>query len=443
MSIRRRLLFWLLTSVLAGGLLAAGVVFFQALGEASEIFDYQLRQVALTLRDRSFSTAALAEALQGDEALDLAIQVWSAEGSLLYDSLPGAGLPSVVQLGFSTVALPGGAWRVYAVQQRGLTIQVSQPVAVRDRLAAQAAWRTLLPFLVALPLMGLLIWRLVGRELAPLERTAAAVSRRSPSSLAPISAADAPEEVRALIQALNSLLGRLESALASQRRFVADAAHELRSPLTALTLQLQLATRARSERKRTQAHDALRQGVERATRLVEQLLALARQSPDAPAERVVPVDLADIARLAVEHHGAEAAAKRLDIGITVDGPAAIPGEPAALAILADNLVGNAVRYTPAGGTVRVTTGQDGRGAFLAVADDGPGIPPGDRERVFARFYRGENAEGPGSGLGLAIVKEVADRHGAAVSLEEGLGGRGLCVRVEFLRSAARAALSPA
>ena len=141
MSIRRRLLFWLLTSVLAGGLLAAGVVFFQALGEASEIFDYQLRQVALTLRDRSFNTAALAEALQGDEALDLAIQVWSSDGSLLYDSLPGAGMPSFVQIGFSTVALAGGAWRVYAVQQRGLTIQVSQPVAVRDRLAAQAAWR--------------------------------------------------------------------------------------------------------------------------------------------------------------------------------------------------------------------------------------------------------------------------------------------------------------
>lgn len=398
MSLRRRLLFWLLTSVLAGGLLAAGVVFFQALGETNEIFDYQLRQLALTLRDRSFSTAALAEALQGEEALDLAIQVWSPDGSLLYDSLPGAGLASLVHLGFSTVSTPGGAWRVFAVQQRGLTIQVAQPTAVRDRLAAQAAWRTLMPFLVALPLMGLLIWRLVGRELAPLERTAAAVSRRSPASLAPIPAAGAPEEMRALIDAVNALLGRLDAALASQRRFVADAAHELRSPLTALSLQLQLATRARSEEKRAQAHEALRRGVERATRLVEQLLALARQSP---------------------------------------------GEPAALAILADNLVGNAVRYTPADGTVRVTTGRDAGGAFLTVADDGPGIAPDERERVFHRFYRGENADGPGSGLGLAIVKEVADRHGASVSLEEGLGGRGLRVRVEFPYAAASAALRPA
>ncbi len=442
MSLRRRLLFWLLTSVLAGGLLAAGVVFFQALGETNEIFDYQLRQLALTLRDRSFSTAALAEALQGEEALDLAIQVWSPDGSLLYDSLPGAGLPSLVHLGFSTVSTPRGAWRVFAVQQRGLTIQVAQPTAVRDRLAAQAAWRTLMPFLVALPLMGLLIWRFVGRELAPLERTAAAVSRRSPASLAPIPAAGAPEEMRALIDAVNALLGRLDAALASQRRFVADAAHELRSPLTALSLQLQLATRARSEEKRAQAHEALRRGVERATRLVEQLLALARQSPDAPAEPAVPVDLSDIARLAVEHHAAAATAKRLDVALATSTPVAIPGEPAALAILADNLVGNAVRYTPADGTVRVTTGRDAGGAFLTVADDGPGIAPDERERVFHRFYRGENADGPGSGLGLAIVKEVADRHGASVSLEEGLGGRGLRVRVEFPYAAASAALRP-
>lgn len=443
MSLRRRLLFWLLTSVLAGGLLAAGVVFFQALGETSEIFDYQLRQLALSLRDRSFSSAALAEALQGEEALDLAIQVWSPDGSLLYDSLPGSGLPSVVHLGFSTVAAPGGAWRTYAVQQRGLTIQVSQPVAVRDRLAAQAAWRTLMPFLVAIPLMGLLIWRLVGRELAPLERTAAAVSRRSPVSLAPIPSDGAPEEMRALIDALNSLLGRLDSALASQRRFVADAAHELRSPLTALSLQLQLATRARSEEKRAAAHEALRRGVERATRLVEQLLALARQSPDAPADPVVPVDLSGIARLALEHHAAAAAAKRLDIAHAATTPVTIPGEPAALAILADNLVGNAVRYTPANGTVRVETGRDARGAFLAVADDGPGIAPGERERVFHRFYRGENADGPGSGLGLAIAKEVADRHGAGLFLEEGLAGRGLRVRVDFPQAGASSALSPA
>ncbi len=443
MSLRRRLLFWLLTSVLAGGLLASSVVFFQALGETNAIFDYQLRQLALSLRDRQFSRAAVVEALQGEDVPDLAIQAWAPDGTLLYDSAPGAGLPSVVRLGLSTLSTPRGAWRLYATQLRGLTIQVAQPTAVRDRLAAQAAGRTLLPFLVALPLMGLLIWRLVGRELAPLERTAEAVARRSPASLEPIPAGDAPEEMRGLIDSLNTLLGRLDAALESQRRFVADAAHELRSPLTALSLQLQLATRARTEEKRAQAHESLRQGVERATRLVEQLLALARQSPDAPAEPLAPVDLAALARGAVEHHAAAAAAKGLDLACVGAGPLAIQGERGALAVLADNLVGNAVRYTPAEGRVRVSTGADAGTAFLTVADDGPGIPPGERERVFHRFYRGADAGGPGSGLGLAIVKEVADRHGATVTLSDGLGGRGLRVRVAFPPAAARAALSPA
>jgi len=316
-------------------------------------------------------------------------------------------------------------------------------MAVRNRLAERAAFRTLLPFLVALPLMGLLIWRLVGRELAPLERTAVAVSRRNPGSLDPIAADDAPEELRPLIAALNDLLARLHAALDSQRRFVADAAHELRSPLTALSLQLQLATRARSDAKRAAAHDSLRQGVERATRLVEQLLALARHSPDAPVAADEPVDLAQVAREAVAHHAHAAAAKSLTLTYTGNAPVTVTGDRAGLAVLAENLVANAVRYTPGGGAVRVSAGRDGGFAFLSVADDGPGIPAHERERVFDRFYRGEGAAGPGSGLGLAIVKDVAERHGASVRLEDGGGGRGLRVRVSFPLPAERVALSPA
>ena len=443
MSLRRNLLFWILTSVFVGGVLAAAVVFFQALGEANEIFDYQLRQIALTLRDRSFSTVALAEALKGEEKVDLAIRVWGVHGELLYDSRPGAGLPVALRLGLDTVAAPTGTWRSYTVQQRGLTIQVAQPEAVRDRLALGAAARTLLPFVVALPLMGFLIWRQVGRALAPLERTAQAVARRSPTSLEPLPRAGAPEEMRPLIHAINDLLGRLDVALGSQRRFVADAAHELRNPLTALSLQLQLAARARTDETRASAHEALRQGVDRATHLVEQLLALARQSPGAPAEPTVPVDLAFIARISQSRHAAAAAAKGIDLAI--DGLASVPvqGEPSALSRLADNLVDNAVRYTPAGGTVRIAAGNDSRGAWLAVTDDGPGIPPSERERVFDRFYRLGAANVPGSGLGLAIVKEVADRHGARVRLEDGPEGHGLRVRVDFPVATAREALSPA
>ncbi len=180
MSIRHRLLVWLLSSVLAGGLLAAGVVFFQARSEANELFDYQLRQLALTLRDRSYSARQLAEVLQGEEALDFVIQVWASDGTPLYVSHPQLAVPTAVQLGFSDGETPDGRWRLFAIQQRGLTIEVAQPFAARDALAFAAAWRMLIPFLVALPLMGLLIWRLVGRELRFLESTAQAVARRTP-----------------------------------------------------------------------------------------------------------------------------------------------------------------------------------------------------------------------------------------------------------------------
>ncbi|HEX4780858.1 MAG TPA: hypothetical protein VH301_08910, partial [Usitatibacter sp.] len=171
MSIRRRLLVWLLAAVLAGGLTAAGVVFFQARAEANDLFDYQLRQLALTLRDRTFIPSEFAEALKGEDALDFAIQVWGADGTKLYESHRSLRVPGAVQLGFTTQDSASGRWRIFAIQQRGLTIQVAQPVVVRDRLAVEAALRTLLPFLVALPLMGLLIWRLVGQEMKVLEST--------------------------------------------------------------------------------------------------------------------------------------------------------------------------------------------------------------------------------------------------------------------------------
>ena len=259
MSIRRRLLVVLLSAVLAGGIVAASVVFFQARAEVDEIFDYQLRQLALTLRDRTYLTQQLGEALQGEEAYDFVIQVWGPDGTLLYASRRGTIVPGPVRLGFGRADTIDGAWRVFAIQQRGLTIQVAQPTAVRDSLAFAAAWRTLIPFLVALPLMGLLIWRLVGRELRTLETTASAVAKRTPESLEPIRAKDVPDEIQPLVAALNGLLSRLSAALAQQRTFIADAAHELRTPLTALRLQLQLAERAQDPVDRERAHAMLRE----------------------------------------------------------------------------------------------------------------------------------------------------------------------------------------
>ena len=427
-SIRNRLLVWLLAAVLAGGLVAAGVVFFQARSEANDLFDYQLRQLALTLRDRTFIPSEFAEALQGEEALDFAIQVWGPDGTKLYESHRSLRVPGAVQLGFTTQASPTGRWRIFAIQQRGLTIQVAQPMAVRDRLAADAAFRTLLPFLVALPLIGLLIWRLVGQEMKVLASTASAVARRTPESLEPIATRSVPGEIQPLVTALNGLLSRLGAALSGQRQFIADAAHELRTPLTALLLQLQLAERASDPAEREKAHAMLREGIARASRMVEQLLTLARADPDAQASSRAPTDIAQLAREAAEAGEVAASAKGLALVFQGDAPVIVEGDRVALRALMENVIDNAVRYTPEG-EVRVSARKEGAQAIFEVEDTGPGIPAGERERVFDRFYRGEHASGGGTGLGLAIVKRVAERHGGRVTVEETAGGRGLRVKV--------------
>jgi len=426
---RRRLLFWVLFCVLAGGLVASAVVFFQAREQANELFDYQLRQLALTLRDRSYSARRFAEVLQGEEALDFVIAVWGADGGTLYESHPHLLVPAPVQLGFNDIVSPQGRFRSFAIQQRGLTIQVSQPMADRDALALRAAWRTLLPFLVALPLIGLLIWRLVGHEIRFLESTARAVAKRNPGSLEPIGGAVVPDEVQPLVDALNGLLARLEGALAQQRRFIADAAHELRTPLTALRLQLQLAERAADAGEREKAHGMLREGIARATRMVEQLLTLARADPEnAFSASEGRVDLAELAREVVEADEVAASAKGLSVLFDAEGPVTVSGDRVALRALTENLVDNAIRYTTEG-SVRVAVFAQGPKAVLEVEDTGPGIPPEERARVFDRFYRGRTTTERGTGLGLAIVRRIAERHGGDVTLTEGREGRGLKARI--------------
>jgi two-component system OmpR family sensor kinase len=442
MSIRRRLLVWLLSSVLAGGLAASVVVFIQARQELNLLFDYQLRQIALTLRDRTYWPRQL-DPVQGEEAIEFLIQVWSADGTLLYASHPDYAIPGGAQLGFGDVRTAHGRWRVFATQQRGLTMQVAQPMALRDRVAFTASVRTLMPFLAALPLMGFLIWVLVGRELKSLESTTQAIARRSPESLEPIETREVPEEIQPMVSALNGLLARLGGALERQREFIADAAHELRTPLTALRLQLQLAERARDDETRAQAHARLREGIARAVHLVEQLLVLARQDPDAPVESAGPVDLATLAQGVVEAHQPAAAARGLDLAVEAAEGIKVTGDRASLRRMIDNLVDNAIRYTPSG-RVAVRVAREGDKVVLEVEDTGPGIAEAERGRVFDRFYRGEAAAEGGSGLGLAIVKRIAERHGGQVELLEARGGRGpgehrvgpgLRVRVTFLSPA--------
>ena len=427
-SLRARLIAALVGALLAVGLVASAATYLSARAEVGALLDEQLRQVALSLRDVArLDLRALGRVAEPGQ--QVVVQVWDPTGGAIYASDATPPLPLTRTPGFTTLEHDGRRWRMFTALAGLRTIQVAQPTALRTQLAAEAALRILLPVLAALPLLGALVWLLVGRGLAPLSRLAQGVAGRSPTSLEALPAAGLPQELQPLVGALNGLLGRLDAALTLQRRFAADAAHELRTPLTALGLQIQLVERARDDAERALAIERLKQGVRRATRLVEQLLTLARLEPEAAGQPGAAVALDAVVRSVVADLEPLAQARPVALVLARAEAVRVAGSDGAWRILAANLVDNAIRYTPAGGHIEVRVASDGTQAVLDVADDGPGIPLAERERVFDRFVRGAGVDAPGSGLGLAIVSQVADLHGATVTLGDGLGGRGLSVRV--------------
>jgi two-component system OmpR family sensor kinase len=430
-SIRARLLAWLFAGVVFIGAAGGGIVYRNALAEADAFFDYHLRQTALLLRDEPVEYVA-PQIPANDAAYDFVVQVWTLDGVRIYLSRPHSVLPNVTTLGFSTVTTSEGLWRVYGAQAMTKVIQVAQPMRVRKEQAVDLALKTLRPFALLLPVLGFLIWVAVGRALQPLQRLTTLVKARRVDALDPLPNERLPDEVRPLVEALNDLLVRLGVALDRERAFMADAAHELRTPLTALHLQMGTLSRAANEAERNDAMEKLSAGMQRAIRLVEQMLSLARQEPRVQPTRA-PVPLADIARDVVAELVPLADAKQIDLGISNSQPAIVMGDPDALRTLTRNLVDNAVRYTPAGGRVDVSVenGSDSGQTLLKVVDNGPGIPPEERSRVLDRFYRPPGTSPPGSGLGMAIVKAIADTHGATLELEAGPDGTGLAVSVRF------------
>jgi two-component system, OmpR family, sensor kinase len=430
-SLRRALVLTLLGAVTLVTLVGGLATYRQARIGIDQIFDYHLRQIALSLRDQAWERAA-GELGDAGSGFDFVIQVWDADGQRRYLSRPGTGLPEVAELGFATVAARSGPWRVYSAALGSLVIQVAQPLEVRDRLAFAAASRTLSPLLVLIPLLALLVWWMVGRGLEPIDTLARAAESRTPTALEPFDEEGAPAEVAPLVRSLNGLLGRLRSALEAQRAFVADAAHQLRTPLAALKLQVQLAERAPDEAQRAAALEDVSSGLERATRMVQQLLTLARLEPGSPfASAAGRVSLGELVGAAVADHAVLAETKGIDLGATtVDPHAQVQGDVEALGTLLANLVDNAIRYTPRGGRVDLSAGVDEGRPYLEVTDSGAGIPEEERERVFDRFYRREGTGEPGTGLGLAIVKAIALRHRAEVALADAPGG-GLAARVSF------------
>ena len=433
-SLRTRLLVFLLAAIVLAGAVQGALAYRGALAEADALFDYHMQQTALALRAglpvgaQGMGTAPAPE----DENHEFIVQVWTNEGLRIFESAVGAALPQIAVLGFTNVQARGGTYRVFSLQTRSQVIQVAQNMAARRGMARSLALRTLAPLAFMAPLLVLAVWWGVSRSLAPVERVRSQLAQRQADDLSPVSDAELPDEVQPLVSELNLLFERVQRAFDAQQHFVADAAHELRSPLAALRLQLQGLQRANGDAARAAAIERLSAGIDRATRLVEQLLALARQEAGTAATE--PVDLRAVAQLALADAAPAAQACRMDMGLLDSAPATVPGNAEALRMLVRNLLDNAIKYTPPGGQVDAQVRVDNGQAVLTVEDSGPGIAPEHRERVVQRFVRettGSAADGaPGSGLGLAIVQAIAQAHGATVALDAAprLGGLRVTVR---------------
>jgi len=419
-SLRGRLLWFLLAAITMAAVAQAMIAYRSALHDADEIFDYHMQQVALALR----SGAPLANQGQrpsGDPGNDdMVVQVWTPDGIQVFRSISRAELPQRAVLGFSTVRAKGTTYRVFSVQTSNQTVQIAQDMAVRKRMAGALALRTVGPIALMAPVLMLVVWWVVSGSLAPVSRVRRQVATRQ---------ADLPDEVKPLVQELNLLFGRVRNAFDAQQHFVADAAHELRSPLAALKLQVLSLERAENEQARAVAVARLTAGIERATRLVEQLLVLARQ--EASEVKLEPVQLADLAKRTLADLAGSAQARQIDLGLQHADEVTVQGKGDALLVMLRNLLDNAIKYTPQGGTVDLSLHNTDKGVALTVEDSGPGISPEERERVFSRFYRVPGSEAGGSGLGLAIIKAIAERHGAVLTLDSSERLGGLKVQVQF------------
>jgi two-component system sensor histidine kinase QseC len=316
-------------------------------------------------------------------------------------------------------------------------VQVAEQDHERDELATAVARNFVVPLAVTLPILGLMIWAAVGRATRSLMHVNQQVAARGADNLTPFDVADAPSEIDAVVTNLNRLFGRVQALIEQERRFTADAAHELRTPLAGIRAQAQVARHAANDAERTHALNGVIAGCDRATHAVEQMLMLARLAPDTVAFQPTPLDVASVLRGTITDLGPAILAKQMEIELGGEQPAWVVGDAGLLAVLFRNVIDNAVRYSPAGTTIDVAVTVAGSGAEIRVRDAGPGISEQERSSIGRRrFYRPAGTEAPGTGLGLSIAQRIVELHGGTMHLETPVTGIGLQVTVTLPRGSA-------
>jgi signal transduction histidine kinase len=419
-SIQRALLAWLALALVFGMALVVVFTYANAYAQITRVFDDELIKVA--------EAVSLGEEWRGPHrariprpGFNLSVRAYDQRGVLYFESaLPSMpeDVPRLFETAFADVATRAGRWHIYTHVLPEGVIQVGQPELTRQRLARDLSLRMALPELVVVPLLLFFVAWVLRRGLGPLAQVSRRVKERDAARLDALPTGGVPEELLPLIEEINALLARLAATIEAQRRFVADAAHELRTPVAALALQAQVAERAAQPAARSAAFTELHKGIARAARVVEQLLKLARLGPDGVPEPMREVDLAELAREVVGSMALTARAQGVDLGADAPGRAPMRGAAAELRTLVTNLVENAVRYAPRDSEVTVEVRAEPGGVRMTVTDAGPGIRAEERARVFERFGRASDDQTPGLGLGLAIAKAIVERHGGRISLED-------------------------
>ncbi len=431
---------WRLFAILAVSVLFAWI--------ATAFFTYldTRREISTMLDDRLVKTAELVleqfndlddirfSSKQIRDSIGTTLQVWQQDGMLLFSSgsAPEERLGQQSE-GFENATLNGISYRVYSHwdEAKNINVRVGEHYELRYALAESVVSHLLHPLYFAVPGLGILIWLAVGAGLTPLSRFANELKQRKPDRLEALEMTDTPREVLPLQDALNALFSRLRDAREHERRFTADAAHELRTPLAAIKTQAQVAAAANDPTQLKQALNNVIKGADRAAHLVEQLLVLSHLDPEQSLVGLSPTKLSSIVNECVALHAPVAIRKGVDLGFIANNDGLVLGDAALLSVLVRNLVDNAVRYTPTGGRVDVCINRLDDEVTLQVADTGPGIAPEERKRVMSRFYRVLGSGEQGSGLGLSIVQRIAKLHEAKVSFDDGANGQGLVVNVHF------------
>ncbi len=428
-SLQKRLSLMLGGATLLMGMLAGLAAFGLAYQEARELQDDTLRQIAVL-----YGSSGQGSAKSGKQDHRSPSKAWiDPESRITIVHLPNDSRPAWMvdnlAAGFHTVAGQESPLRVFVLNGTfSDSTVVAQPTEFRNEIALNNALRTLVPSLLFIPVVIWLIIHIVRSQLVPVNQLATLLDRQDAEHVSPLPEQKIPREVLPFVHAINRLLVRINQLLGQQRRFIADAAHELRSPLTALSLQVHNIKQADSLALAREHILPLEAGVERARRLTEQLLDMARIQASVTERSWVDVE--GLARELIEEFVPLATARRIDLGLDVLTKLSLFANPESLRLVLGNGLENALKYTPEGGEVTIRLSMDGGDAFIEIIDNGPGIPDSYRKRVFDPFYRMPDTQGNGSGLGLAIAREAALRMGGQITLHDRPDGVGSIFRYQ-------------